>query len=126
MNTFPDGFHHIRLELAREQGHPEGDRHHGYDLVAPLTPDSHLDAAAWRGHAQFCRIRRFRPGESDAIGKLARKPGGQWHFDYGGARDGDETCFRFGDERFVPGEYVSILEDDGRYHTFQVREVHPL
>ena len=35
-------FQHIRLELAREPGHPAGDPASGYDIVAPLD-DQNLD-----------------------------------------------------------------------------------
>ena len=34
---YPEPFRHIRLELARERGHPEGSHHDGYDLVVPLA-----------------------------------------------------------------------------------------
>ena len=37
----------------------------------------------------------------------------------------DEIGFRLSEERFVPGEYVSIQEDDGRQHTFKVVSVLP-
>lgn len=56
------------------------------------------------------------------MGILRRKPGGQWYFDYGEGEDDDELGFRFSDERFVPGEYVSILSE-GVMHTYQVKLV---
>jgi hypothetical protein len=34
--------------------------------------------------------------------------------------------FRFNEEQFVNGEYVSIREDDGELHTFQVTFVGPV
>ena len=126
MTTLPEGFHHLHLELAREPGHPDGDSHHGYDLVVPLTLDGHLDAAAWRADPHLCHVRRFRPNQDDAIGQLARRPGGQWYIDYGRGSADDEPGLRFNDERFVPGEYVSIREDDGELHVFKVALVRPL
>ena len=122
----PASFRHIRLELAREPGHPGGDGTHGYDLVAPLTADGHLDAEAWKPHRAGCRVRRFRPNDDDAVGHLARRAGGQWFIDYEEGEDDDEAGFRFGEERFVTGEYVSIREDDGKFHTFRVVAVGPL
>jgi len=119
-------FRNIRLLLAREKDHPEGDRQEGYDVLAPLTDEGRLDAGDWKSHKAFCRVRRFRTGEDDLIGRLRRKPGGQWFFDYaeGGDRD-DEVGFHLGDERFVTGEYVSIKRN-GAMHTFQVARVeHP-
>src|SRR5262245_21897839 len=40
MSDLPAEFRHIRLELAREPGHPQGSSNTGYDLVAPLTGSS--------------------------------------------------------------------------------------
>ena len=81
-------FRNIRLLLAREKGHPEGDREEGYDVLAPLTDEGRLDAEEWKSHKGFCRVRRFRTGEDDLVGRLRRKPGGQWYFDYA---EGDAT-----------------------------------
>ncbi len=127
MQKLPDSFRHIHLELAREEGHPDGDRSHGYDILAPLTDDGHIDADTFRAQHDKCRVRRFRPDEDDAVGVLKRNRRGDWYFDYDPADDSDdETGFRFGEERFVPGEYVSIKEDDGEMHTFQVMQVERL
>ena len=41
-------------------------------------------------------------------------------------RKGRVSPHRLERERFVPGEYVSIREDDGRYHTFQVVSIKPI
>lgn len=115
-------FRHVRLELAREREHPEGDRMEGYDLLVPLDADGRLDPAEWKKHQDACRVRRFRRNAADAIGRLRRKPGGQWYFDYEEGDEDDEIGFRLGEERFVPGEYVSV-RTDGAMHTFQVRLV---
>jgi hypothetical protein len=37
----------------------------------------------------------------------------------------DEVGFKLGAERFVPGEYISIREDDGKTHTFRVVSIQP-
>ncbi|RUW88846.1 hypothetical protein EOA13_15410 [Mesorhizobium sp. M7A.F.Ca.US.011.01.1.1] len=115
-------FRHVRLLLAREKGHPEGDREEGYDVLAPLTGEGRLDAEAWKSHKASCRVRRFRNGEEDLIGRLRRKPGGQWYFDYAEGDRDDEIGFHLGDERFVTGEYVSIARN-GTMHTYQVAQV---
>lgn len=44
---------------------------------------------------------------------------GTWMFDYGDADTGDEAGFRFSDERFAPGEYVSVIRD-GQAHPYKV------
>ena len=114
-------FRHVRLLLAREKGHPAGDREEGYDLLAPLDSDGRLDAVEWKSHQAACRVRSFHPG-GERIGRLRRKPGGQWYFDYvEGDRD-DEIGFHLGEERFMTGEYVSIGRP-GAMHTYQVARV---
>ena len=124
MKDFPASFRHIRLLLAREKDHPGGDDDHGYDILAPLDAAGRIDGETFKDHHDKCRVRRFRPGEDDAIGKLTRGPGGRWSIDYDETRrDDDEHAFRFGDETFVVGEYISIREDDGEMHTFVVAQV---
>jgi hypothetical protein len=124
---YPESFRHIRLELAREAGHPIGDTEHGYDILAPLLNDGHIDGDLATENKDKCRVRRFRSGEEDAIGKLLRGPGGRWHIDYDDARsDDDEAGFRFDTECFSVGEYISIKEDDGEMHTFLVMSVSEL
>ena len=116
-------FRHVRLLLAREKDHPGGDREEGYDLLMPLDDSGHLDAAEWKTHQQHCRVRYFNAGENDRIGRLRRKPGGQWYFDYDERGDSDdEVGFRFGEERFVTGEYVSVGKGADQ-RTYQVARV---
>ncbi len=115
-------FRHVRLLLAREKGHPAGERDEGYDILAPLEADGRLDAADWKKHQELCRVRHFRHGQEDRIGRLRRKPGGTWYFDYEEGDRDDEVGFRFGAERFVTGEYVSV-KSDGAMHTYQVARV---
>lgn len=127
MSKFPESFRRIHLELAREPGHPGGDGTHGYDILAPLTQDGHLDAAAWKASKALARIKRFRPGEDDAMGHLLHGPGGRWFLSYDDEHDGDpERGYRFEDEQFIVGEYVSIRDDDGEEHTFRVVDVRPV
>ena len=118
-------FQHIRLELAREPGHPSGDPARGYDIVAPLDADSRLDAAACRASADHCRVRAFENDQTVATGRLIHGPGGRWrlHFETGQADDAAGHHFR--DERFAPGEYVSLSLPDGMQHTYVVASVLP-
>jgi hypothetical protein len=121
----PVAFQRIRLELAREPGFPAGSRRHGYVFVAPFDPDGRIDAQLWKMHRADCRVVRFRPSDED-IGHLVHRPGGSWafHYDIDGDEE-DERGYRFGDERFVVGEYVSI-EEAGKMHTFRVVSVQPV
>lgn len=117
---------HIEMQLAREPGHPLGDRDHAYHLYLPLEEDGHIDAEAWHRHQALCRVRRIRPNEPEARGRIVHGSGGRWRFDYTDDSDrDDEVGFRLDAERFIPGEYVSVREDDGKTHVFQVISVRP-
>ncbi|KIZ39593.1 MULTISPECIES: hypothetical protein [Rhodopseudomonas] len=122
-SSLPARFRQIRLVLAREPGHPEGDPGIAYVIVAPLSDDDHIDAEMWKKHRQACRVARLRPDQPDSLGHLVHRPGGSWAFQYDIAGNNpDETGYHFADERFVQGEYVSINED-GAMHTFRVVSV---
>ena len=117
---------HITLELARESGHPHGSSAYAYHLYLPLRADGSIDAAGWKRTRALCRVRKVAPGRDEERGRVVHGPGGRWILDYDGAtaRD-DETGFNFRAERFVVGEYVSIRENDGKMHTFEVVSVRP-
>ncbi len=112
----------IRIELARDHEFPRGSRQHGYELVAPLDADNKLDPELWKAEREHCRVRRFWGDEDEELGHLVRKPGGHWafHYDIYGDEDDDEAGYRFNDEHFIPGEYVSIHEQDDTMRTFRV------
>jgi len=118
----------IALTLARSKDFPNGSSQIGYDLVAPLDSDGHIDLAAWKTHRAACVVRHFSPGEGDKTGLLVHKAGGaehgRWVIDYDVARDDDdEAGFKFGHHAFLPGEYVSISDANGIMHTFVVKSV---
>jgi hypothetical protein len=123
LNTsLPAQFRRIRIELAREPGHPEGDSDVAYVIIAPLDADDRIDATLWREHREACRIARLRPGQQDDHGHLVHRQGGVWTFHYDSGPKTDEVGFHFADERFVSGEYVSINEG-GKMHTYRVVSV---
>lgn len=130
MTTLPHSFKRIRLNLARAKEFPEGSSRHGYEFVAPLDSQGHIDPVRWRQHRDNCRVRRFWEGEDEQVGFLVHKPGGaehgRWIFDYDRtAETDDESGYRFGAHAFIPGEYVSIRDEDGEMHTFRVVSVEP-
>ncbi len=130
MTTLPIAFKRIRLNLARSKEFPEGSVRHGYEFVVPLDDKGHIDPKLWQKDREHCRVRRFWGSEADEIGFVVHKPGGpehaRWVFDYDQtAEDDDENGYRFGAHAFVPGEYVSIRDEDGEMHTFQVVSVEP-
>ena len=115
----------IVMRLARNPGteFADGDDHRGYTLVAPLTADGHLDAAAYSKAKNACSVRRFAPDEDPSDGKLVHQ-GQRWSFDYDNGEDtGEEPVFRLGQHRFAVGEYVSITDEDGRLLTYKVTDV---
>jgi hypothetical protein len=122
--SLPSSFRQIRIELAREQGHPEGAHNIAYVLVAPLDGDGHIDAEIWRQHREACRVAQLRPAAATVRGHLVHRRGGSWAFEYD-VNIPDEPGYHFNEERFVPGEYVSVNED-GRMHPFRVVSVERL
>lgn len=127
VTTLPPQFKRIRLNLARSKDFPAGSARHGYEFVAPLDAEGHIDPGLWRDHREHCGVRRFWEGEPDEVGRLVHKPGGKagrWIFDYDNTAEfDDEAGYRFGEHAFRPGEYVSITDEDGKLHTFQVATV---
>jgi len=115
----------IRLELARTKEAPEGNARYGYELVAPLSQDGHLDSQAWPAVKQLCSVRRFVPDDVDEHGLLIHSRGRQWAFSYEPGEEDDEPIYRLGDHRFAVGEYVSITEHDGVIRPFKVVSVNP-
>lgn len=118
---------YVRLELARDPEFPIGSRDRGYELVAPLDADGHLNVREWRANRDRCRVKRLWPGEASPIGHLVHKSGGDWAFDYDPERsDDDEAGFKLDKHKLVPGEYVSFRESDGELRTFYVVTVSDL
>jgi hypothetical protein len=129
MTQLPPALKRIRLNLARSKGFPGGSERHGYEFVAPLDAAGHIDPELWRKYRDRCGVRRFW-GDDEETGRLVHKPGGaehaRWVFDYDmSADEDDEAGYRFGAHAFRPGEYVSIRDEDGEMHTFQVATVEP-
>ncbi len=116
--SLPPQFRQVRIELAREPGHPGGDAAVAYIIVAPLDKESRIDPKLWREHRDACRIARLRPDQEDSLGHLVHRPGG-WAFHYDSDARPDDVGFHFADERFISGEYVSINEA-GTMHTYRV------
>ena len=61
MTALPHAFKRIRLNLARSKEFPQGSQRHGYEFVAPLDRNGHIDAALWN--------RTAMPAASDDSGK---------------------------------------------------------
>ena len=115
----------IRMELARTPDAPEGARDCGYELIAPLDLDGHLDAEAWQAHRSECSVRRFWSGFEDEHGHLIHLRDHRWAFSYAPGEDDDEPIWRLDSHRFVEGEYVSVTEHNGVTRPFRIVRVRP-
>jgi hypothetical protein len=114
----------IRLELAREKAHPEGSTRHGYEIVAPLKPDGHLDAAEWKTQRARCTVHRFWQDEDDQHGELIHTRRGAWVLSYDPSTDeDDESLFRMDSHLFRKGEYISLSGPEGERHTFRIATI---
>jgi hypothetical protein len=123
---FPEGFAKVRLRLARERAHPQGSQADGYDLVVPLDKTGRIDVALWKSNRELCRVVHYRSDEEHDVGHLVRGSGGQWKFHYDVKGDEDDPAgYRFSEERFTVGEYISIIEM-GEPHTYRVMTVENL
>ena len=118
----------VRLELARDHEFPNGSSERGYDFIAPLDRKGHVELAAWKDLKDRYRVRRFWPGEAEEVGHVMHKRGNVWafHYDIHGDPTHDEAGFRFDSHAFIPGEYVSIKEQEGVLRTFRVVSVRDL
>ena len=115
----------IRLELARTPDFPQGSPDHGYEFIAPLTADGHIDAKSWKEVKDRCEVTRFWAGEFET-GRL-RHVGGGWRFDYTPEDDADdEPFFKLDRHALTAGAYVSITEHDGVQRPFRVVSVFPV
>jgi len=114
----------ITLRLARNPSTPfvEGDPERGYVLLAPLTKEGKIDVDVYAAAKAACTVRRFGPGMDAAMGKLKRHAS-VWYFDYDVQRTSDdEPVLKLGDHRFLPGDYVTITDEEGTPLTYQVSE----
>jgi hypothetical protein len=120
----------ITLNLARTKAFPEGSIRHGYEFVAPIDQQGHIDTKSWKETKNACVVHRFWGDEPIKRGSLVHRAGGDrgatWGFDYDRVtHTEDEAGFRFGDHVFKPGEYVSIRDPDGEMETYRIVAVGP-
>ena len=79
----------IRLELARTPEYPQGSPDHGYEFVAPMTDDGHIDATVWKDVKDRCGVTRFW-GKGEIETGMLRHVGHGWRFDYDAKDDTDD------------------------------------
>ena len=115
----------IHLDLAREPGHPQGSALDRYTLILPLDDEGRIEPDYCRSFPDLCRVAHVSIGGGVHRGLVKHETDGTWAFDYGDADSEDEAGFRFSDERFTPGEYVSVIRD-GQAHPYKVISLQPL
>ena len=116
----------VVMRLARNSEFPAGDDRQGYVLIAPLTADGHIDLDGWRAQKEHCEVRRFHPDPDERADGLLTHNGSHWRFHYDEDHEGpDEGGFRFGDNVFRPGEYVTITSHGDTPLVFVITEVTP-
>ncbi len=101
----------IRLDLARNQGCPEGSAAYSYLLRAPLHPDGTIDTRAIARTPARATVLRSWPDEPQRHGYLMHSPTG-WCFSYAPGAADDEPVFHLETHHLRVGEYVTVTEQD--------------
>ena len=112
----------IRLEPAVPQTRASAMTADSYELIAPLDPDGHLDAAVWFDHRSACRAGPSRPGAGDEQGRLIYTCKRRWMLLT--AHDG--PVLHLASHRFVDGGTVVLAASDGTIRPFRVAQLQPL
>lgn len=111
---------HVRMELARGPGAPEGNANEGYEFIVPLTADKKVDAAAWRLHKDRCTVIRFAPDDDEYHGHLAHVGQG-WKFRYETKEfDEEEPLAHLERHTLAEGEYLTVTGYDEETRTFRI------
>ena len=112
----PDHFQVVHLDLARDPDAPQASANDRYTLLLPLGPDGRILEAEAVRHPDYCRVTRMDPEGGVVRGLMRPGPDRHWRFDFG---EIEESGFRFGEERFAPGEHVVVLRGRDQF-TYQV------
>lgn len=110
----------ITLELARTQNYPQGSSECGYEILAPLDAQGHLDTEIWKTRKENCTVRRFWKNEDDQRGHLVHHRGNHWAIEYENDNVNEEPIFRFNKHVFAEGEYITITEHDETQMPFKI------
>jgi len=115
----------IRLELARTPDFPEGSVSRAYLLHLPLNESGLIDEPLRKSLPGRATVRRHWPNEPDLSGYVIRRNGG-WAFSYAPGEEDDETIFHLENHPIRLGEYITLLEPDGRRLPFRVASIKEL
>lgn len=81
----------VRLEMARNPGHPDSNAACGYEIKVLLDIGGRIDLAAFQRPHGACTVRRFWRGEDE---KIHHTRHGSCAFSYAPGEDDDEPLFR--------------------------------
>ena len=112
----------VTLNAARSKEFPEGSIRHGYDFVAPLTADGHIDLEAWKQHRGECFAHRFWGNEPALRGLLVHHAGGRggstWAFEWKGGTQGRRGGGRLSASATTPSRSASTCRCAKRRASF--------
>jgi hypothetical protein len=112
----PDHFQVVHLDRVRDPGNSHGSGADRYTLLLPLGSDGRILEIEANRHPDYCRVSRAEPGGGVLHGLMRPGSNQSWRLDFGEA---EETGLRFAEERFSPGDFVTVLRD-GDPHTYRV------
>lgn len=107
---------HIRLEPAFPDKPAAAMAADSYELIAPLDPDGHLDAASWFEHRTACRAGPCGPGNADEQGRLIYTCKRRWML----VTAPDGPVLYLASHRFIEGGTVVLAASDGTIRPFRV------
>ncbi len=105
--------HSSSILRAPRNSLPAGSSRHGYEFVAPLDSQGHIDVNLWKKHRDKCWVRRFWPGEADhsAIWSTSREAAkARAGFSINDAERAMTTrpAIASAPMSFAPGEYLTL------------------
>ena len=118
----PDHFQVVHLDGVRELGRRPASAGDRYTLLLPLGSDDRILEAEAHRYPGYCRVSRTDSAGGVLRGLMRPGPNLSWCLDFGKA---EETGYRFAEERFSPGQYVTVLRE-GDPHTLRVVSRQPL
>lgn len=112
----------VLMVLAQGPGFPDGNLEDRMHLHVTLTPQGHLDAAAWETGTEPWPTSRQRPNHALRTGELVKIEDGWALRDLGSE---DDPLYTFAAQIVRPGEIVQISRLDGETMLYRIVAVEP-
>jgi hypothetical protein len=110
----------VTLVLAFAAGRPEGDVSDRLELRVTLTPQGHIDEAAWHADPEPWPFRRMLPSGAERPGEVVLEEG-SWALR--GSHSDDAPLWVMVGRVFRPGELVTLRRPTGEEMVFRVVNV---